>query len=339
MSDSFIHAFAGAMGGFMSGIATCPLDVIKTKLQAQGAFRRALAEGGKPTTDVIYKGFTGSVRTIWKDERLRGFYRGLGPIVMGYLPTWGVYFFVYEDLKQRTITNVTLDKNLILTQMQAAVIAGASSTMITNPIWVIKTRLMSQAKHFQGSDSNGQFQYKSTFHAAKTMYQQEGWRAFYSGMGPALLGLTHVAIQFPLYELMKRQVAARSESGKTGTWGYLGCTIASKVIASCATYPHEVIRTRLQTQQRANGTSTTRIGSGPVAVNGVQPRYKGIVGTAKTILKEEGWRAFYSGMGTNMLRAVPASCVTLVTYETLSGAMKNWKDRKIEAEMALHASS
>jgi hypothetical protein len=101
MSDSFIHAFSGAMGGFMSGIATCPLDVIKTKLQAQGAFRKALVEGGKASTGVIYKGFRGSVGTIWREEGLRGFYRGLGPIVMGYLPTWGVYFYVYEGLKKR----------------------------------------------------------------------------------------------------------------------------------------------------------------------------------------------------------------------------------------------
>jgi solute carrier family 25 (mitochondrial folate transporter), member 32 len=237
------------------------------------------------------------------------------------------------------MANSMIDKNLILTQMQAAVLAGGSSTIITNPIWVIKTRLMSQAKHFQSSHSNGQFHYKSTFHAAKTMYQQEGWRAFYSGIGPALLGLTHVAIQFPLYELLKRQVAARSENGKVGAWGYLGCTLVSKMVASSATYPHEVIRTRLQTQQRANGTSSTRVGSGPVVVNGVEPRYKGIIGTAKTILREEGWRAFYSGMGTNMVRAVPASCVTLITYETLSAAMKRWKDKRVDAESALHGNS
>ena len=36
-SDSQFNALAGATGGFVSGIVTCPLDVIKTKLQAQRA--------------------------------------------------------------------------------------------------------------------------------------------------------------------------------------------------------------------------------------------------------------------------------------------------------------
>jgi len=47
------------------------------------------------------------------------------------------------------------------------------------------------------------------------------------------------------------------------------------------------------------------------------PRYRGIVPTFKTILREEGWRAFYAGMGTNLFRAVPAATTTLVTYEYL----------------------
>ncbi len=37
--------------------------------------------------------------------------------------------------------------------------------------------------------------------------------------------------------------------------------------------------------------------------------------TCRTILREEGWRAFYAGMGTNMMRAVPAATVTMLTYE------------------------
>ena len=47
----------------------------------------------------------------------------------------------------------------------------------------------------------------------------------------------------------------------------------------------------------------------------IEPKYKGIVSTFRTILKEEGWRAFYAGMGTNMMRAVPAATVTMLTYE------------------------
>ena len=97
-SDSQFHALAGAIGGFTSGIVTCPLDVIKTKLQAQGGFT-AVQKGRHVGHQRIYKGLGGTASIIWKEEGLRGLYRGLGPIIMGYLPTWAVWFTVYNKSK------------------------------------------------------------------------------------------------------------------------------------------------------------------------------------------------------------------------------------------------
>jgi solute carrier family 25 folate transporter 32 len=99
-SDSAFNALAGAIGGFTSGVVTCPLDVIKTKLQAQGGFR---AQNGNPShgsAAVVYRGMLGTARVIWHEEGLRGMYRGLGPIILGYLPTWAVWFTVYGRSKE-----------------------------------------------------------------------------------------------------------------------------------------------------------------------------------------------------------------------------------------------
>lgn len=98
-SDAQFNALSGAVGGFTSGVVTCPLDVIKTKLQAQGGFNpvekgRHVGHGPK-----LYNGLLGTARVIWKDEGIRGMYRGLGPIVLGYLPTWAVWFTVYNKSK------------------------------------------------------------------------------------------------------------------------------------------------------------------------------------------------------------------------------------------------
>lgn len=95
-SDDSFSALAGATAGFTSGIVTCPLDVIKTKLQAQGGFR---AQAGNVSTHPVYSGMMGTARIIWREEGLRGMYRGLGPIILGYLPTWAVYFTVYGKSK------------------------------------------------------------------------------------------------------------------------------------------------------------------------------------------------------------------------------------------------
>jgi len=97
-SDSELHATAGAIGGFTSGIVTCPLDVIKTKLQAQGGFE-AIQKGRHVGHHRVYEGLVGTSRVIWREEGLRGMYRGLGPIILGYLPTWAVWFTVYNKSK------------------------------------------------------------------------------------------------------------------------------------------------------------------------------------------------------------------------------------------------
>lgn len=209
--------------------------------------------------------------------------------------------------------------------------------MVTNPIWVIKTRLMSQVsrKSTYGA-ARPPWHYKSTLDAAKKMYKTEGFLSFYSGLTPALLGLTHVAVQFPAYEYLKTKFTGQgmgvsAEGDESSHWvGVLSASMLSKILASSATYPHEVIRTRLQTQQRSlpsashefsafRGGLEASEGNGqprpPPKAPASLPRYKGIITTAKTILREEGWRAFYAGLGTNMMRAVPAAATTMLTYE------------------------
>lgn len=94
------NAISGAVGGFTSGIITCPLDVIKTRLQAGGGYA-PVSKGRHVGHEKVYRGLVGTFQTIWRTEGIRGLYRGLGPIVMGYLPTWGVWFTVYDLCKIR----------------------------------------------------------------------------------------------------------------------------------------------------------------------------------------------------------------------------------------------
>lgn len=332
-SESQFNAIAGALGGFTSGVVTCPLDVIKTKLQAQAA-----AKAGHSR---LYNGLVGTASVIWREEGIRGMYRGLGPIVLGYLPTWAVWFTVYNKSK---VYLADYHHNVHLVNFWSSIIAGASSTIATNPIWVIKTRLMSQSNpnaHRNDHPRPGNtptarptlqtpWHYRSTLDAARKMYSSEGLLSFYSGLTPALLGLTHVAVQFPTYEYLKTKftgqgMGAAEAPGAEAHWtGILSASILSKILASSATYPHEVIRTRLQTQRRPVAGETYLQGLG-VTAPGTQglgnanssytPKYRGVVMTFRTILREEGWRAFYAGLGTNMMRAVPAATVTMLTYE------------------------
>lgn len=97
LPDSSVNALCGASAGVASGIVTCPLDVIKTRLQAQGSFRPRTYTG---PTRAVYKGLSGTARVIWTQDGVRGLYRGLGPMLLGYIPTWAVYMSTYESTKE-----------------------------------------------------------------------------------------------------------------------------------------------------------------------------------------------------------------------------------------------
>ncbi|KAF2100689.1 mitochondrial carrier [Rhizodiscina lignyota] len=357
LSPTYINSFSGAVAGVASGIVTCPLDVIKTRLQAQGSFRQSDIIRRPPTSGQLYHGLIGTARVIWKEDGVRGMYRGLGPMLLGYLPTWAVYMAVYEKSKDYYYTKM---ENKWIARINASITAGACSTMATNPIWVIKTRLMAQVSSRASKEARTPWHYRSTLDAFKKMYRAEGLRVFYSGLAPALLGLTHVAIQFPLYEYFKKEFTGlemgqvTSSDDKTHFVGILAATFLSKICATSATYPHEVLRTRLQTQQRTwpahasedvsfrggvGGNYRTRA-HGTASSDGMinlRPRYRGVISTIQTIWKEEGWRAFYNGMGTNMVRAVPAAMTTMLTFETLKKVIHTLQhegDEILQAENA-----
>jgi len=81
--------------------------------------------------------------------------------------------------------------------MLAAAESGALTLLLTNPIWVVKTRLCLQC------DAASSAEYKGMIHALGQIYKEEGVRGLYRGFVPGMLGVSHGAIQFMTYEEMK----------------------------------------------------------------------------------------------------------------------------------------
>jgi len=57
--------------------------------------------------------------------------------------------------------------------------------------------------------------YRNTLEAFTSIYRTEGFQAFYKGLLPSLMGVCHVAVQFPLYEKAKSW-AGESDAGALG---------------------------------------------------------------------------------------------------------------------------
>lgn len=284
-SETQLVTMSGAASGFVAGVFVCPLDVIKTRFQAKSA-------------NYKYTGFFNAFKTIIRDEGPSALFRGVVPVTIGYLPTWAIYFTVYERAKSfyPRFFSEKLGCNIeFLNHFAASTTAGACCSILVNPIWVVKTRLMVQT----GKED---VLYKGTIDAFRKMYKNEGLRVFYSGLVPSLFGLVHVGIHFPLYEKLKRllHVSESEDIARTSNmalWRLLVASSVSKMIASTITYPHEILRTRMQMQSREE-RRTLRLTS-----------------EIKKIYSKEGLRGFYAGYITNLARTVPASAVTLVSFE------------------------
>lgn len=281
------NAGAGAAAGVIAATFVCPLDVIKTRLQVHGLPKVASANA---KGSVIVTSFG----QIFHKEGMRGMYRGLSPTILALLPNWAVYFAVYEQLKSRLSAAGGNHQLSVGANMIAASGAGAATIIVTNPLWVVKTRFQTQ-----GMRTNV-IPYKSTVSALRRIADKEGIRGLYSGLVPALAGISHVAIQFPMYEKIKSYLADNDAAAvdKLNASDVAVASSVSKIFASTLTYPHEVVRSRLQEQGHHS-----------------EKRYSGVIDCTRKVFLEEGIAGFYRGCATNLLRTTPAAVITFTSFE------------------------
>lgn len=186
-------------------------------------------------------------------------------------------------------------------------LAGASTTALTNPIWVLKTRMVSSDRGALGA-------YPSMLAGARAILKNEGIAGFYRGLGVSLLGVSHGAVQFAVYEPAKRWYYSRrykkhgisSDTAPMTTEATLLLSSGAKLVAGAVTYPYQVLRSRLQ-----NYEAEERFGRG----------FRGVVARIWT---EEGVRGFYRGLVPGVVRVMPATWVTFLVYENVKYYLPRW---------------
>lgn len=178
-----IDLVSGAGAGLISSILCAPLDVAKVRLQVQGSLGLKKYKGGVVAT----------ISKIYREEGIRGPFKGIGPALITAPLFWGVYWPLYGHLKPVFAESFPESSSYVV-HLLAAISAGGVADVITNPFWVTRTRIQTLFLHSEEklSDRVG------TWVMMRRIFEQEGFLAFYRGLAASLLGLSHVAIQFPL---------------------------------------------------------------------------------------------------------------------------------------------
>ncbi|KAI9634390.1 putative flavin-adenine dinucleotide transporter [Dioszegia hungarica] len=301
---SIDHAVAGFTAGTVATLIMHPLDLIKVRFQLAG---NTLASSSMTSKRPGFgRAVYGALEDAVRADGWKGLYRGLSPNLVGSASSWGLYFLFYNTIKkqmqQRDPNNRTSGGQHLL----AAAEASAAVAMLTNPIWVVKTRVFGTAR----TDSTA---YKGLWDGLTGIYRTEGMRGLYKGSLLALVGVSNGSIQFATYEDLKRRRTEakrrkfqksekefRIQDEKLSNLEYILTSGASKTVAIALTYPYQVVRARIQNASPSPS----------------QPRVT-IPSVIAATYRNEGFLAFYKGLGTNALRILPGTAVLFCIYENL----------------------
>ena len=157
--------------------------------------------------------------------------------------------------------------------MIAGAIAGSATVMLTNPIWVVNTR-MTTRKRNKESELPGSIAAKppTTIGTLLSLIKDEGPLALFSGVAPALVLVINPILQYTIFEQLKNALEKKKRITPTVAFllGALG-----KLFATSITYPYITVKSRMHVA----GTS----------------QKESMADAMRRIYREEGTVGFYKG--------------------------------------------
>uniref|UniRef100_A0A0D9VDY5 Uncharacterized protein n=1 Tax=Leersia perrieri TaxID=77586 RepID=A0A0D9VDY5_9ORYZ len=187
---------AGSIAGGTAVICTYPLDLVRTKLAYQVKGARKLSFRESKPSEQVYKGILDCVKTIYRQNGLRGVYRGMAPSLYGIFPYSGLKFYFYEKMKTHVPEEHRKD---IIAKLGCGSVAGLLGQTITYPLDVVRRQMQVQAFSSSNLEKG-----KGTFGSLAMIAKHQGWRQLFSGLSINYLKVVpSVAIGFTVYDSMK----------------------------------------------------------------------------------------------------------------------------------------
>jgi solute carrier family 25 (mitochondrial thiamine pyrophosphate transporter), member 19 len=283
---------AGGVAGLVSRFCTAPLDVVKIRLQLQThSLSDPLSHQG--VKGPVYKGILPTLKTIISQEGVTGLWKGNIPAELLYVCYGGIQFTSYRSISQLQATLPYRLPSSVESFISGAA-AGAVATTATYPLDLLRTRFAAQ-----GTEKI----YASLRGSIRDIARDEGAWGFFQGVGAANVQIVpYMGLFFASYEGLRLRIGTIHLPLGSGdaTAGVL-----ASIFAKTAVFPLDLVRKRLQVQ----GPTRSRY------VHRNIPEYRGVVRTLQMILRKEGVRGAYRGLTVSLVKAAPASAVTMWTYE------------------------
>ncbi|KAI1411670.1 mitochondrial carrier [Hypoxylon sp. FL1857] len=281
-NDNVAHALAGAGGGILSMVLTYPLITLSTRAQVES--KRAETA------------FLAAVRQIVAREGVSGLYAGLDSAVFGISVTNFVYYYWYEWTRgffeaAATRAGRASKKLTTVEAMIAGAIAGSATVILTNPIWVVNTRMTTRKgqleKEQEATGSDGSVEKKkqpTTIGTLMALLKDEGPQALFRGVVPALVLVINPILQYTLFEQMKNAYERRRKRNVTPTVAFFLGAIG-KLFATSITYPYITVKSQMH-----------------VADDG--QKREGMTQAIRRVIREEGYAGLYKGIGPKVTQSV-----------------------------------
>ena len=311
--EAAIHFMTGGIAGCMGAAAVFPIDLVKTRLQAQK---------GDGDEELKYKGGIHCFRTVLREEGPLGLYSGLSAQLIGVWPEKAMKLSA-NDFMRGVLADPITGSIPIPGQVLAGAFGGLCQTVFTNPLEIVKIQLQLGGASSAASNKAAMVPVLSASAVAsmeETSVAEEtaagglrlvqvvkdlGLVGLYRGVDTcAARDMFFSGLYFPLFATLKELLANHGHSG--GVWLLIAATLAGGPAAYLST-PLDMIKTR---QQAAAASASP--GSEP-------PSAKHCL---DEILAESGWRGLFTGGAARVIRSAPQFGVTLTVYDQLNSAVQ-----------------
>ncbi|KEG05673.1 putative mitochondrial carrier protein [Trypanosoma grayi] len=307
-----MDVLCAAMAGMMARLVCHPLDTTKT-VAFTGFCGEHRVTNARPRA-ASSSAFFSSICSIWQREGVAGFYRGIGVATLGSAPGVALYLTTYtwaSDFLQHQCQKREaqfVDTGSAVPSWSIYLLCGLFAETVSCAFWVpidvTKERLQSQPPSQPG-------RYTGSWDALRTVTRYEGLRGLYKGYGSTLASFgPYSAVYFAFYEFLNDIFSNRLSFGAFTAALYAGGL--ANIAASIVTNPLEYVKTRLQVQR-----VVLLIDGKPTTVEGFNYRYTGLVDGLCAVVREEGPRALWRGVGSRTAYAAPNAALTMAFYKYL----------------------